>query len=346
MSSDRDEVTIKDIFLKLKEWFFLLLSKWIWIVAAGLIIGILSLAYFWNQKPKYTADLSFILSNNSSGSSGLYSLANQIGLDLNSNSDAFSGDNIIAIMTSQTMVEQALLRKPPSQNEILINIFAKSQEYDKGWSKKPRTANSFPFPSDINKMTYVQDSLVRDIYNDIVQNYLTVSRPDKDISVYKVSTVSKNEIFSLYLTTYLVEVTSKFYIDTKTSIARANLNMLLHESDSIHTILRTSLSSSAQAFDYTYNLNPAFQAQRVPAQEAQLTGTALGTAYSEVLRNLELAKISLLKETPLYQILDQPHLPLLAEKTGRLFALVVGGLAGGFFMILFFILKSLVASSK
>ncbi|HEY2728247.1 MAG TPA: hypothetical protein VGI61_13815, partial [Parafilimonas sp.] len=212
---------------------------------------------------------------------------------------------------------------------------------DEDWNQKPHTKGSFPFPDDIDKMNYVQDSLFRDIYNNIEENYLTVVKPDKDLSIYKVSTISKDEIFSLYLTKYLVEATSKFYIETKTSVARSNLNMIQHEADSIHSLLKGSIALSAQVYDYTFNLNPALGAQRVPAQEAQVNASALGNAYGEVLKNLELAKISLEKDTPLYQIIDKPQLPLIAEKTGRLFALIVGGFVGVFLMMLFLIIKNI-----
>lgn len=344
MSSGK-EVTIKDIYFKLKDWFSYLLSKWIWIVAAGIICGIIGIIYAWVEKPKYTAELTFILSNNSSSTSTLYGLASEFGIDLSSSSDVFSDNNIVSLMTSQTMVQKALLQKPPNTNETLLNMYVKDEQLDEGWNKKDHTKGSYPFPNDTSKMNYVQDSLFRDVYKKIEDSYLSVVRPDKDLSIYKVITTSEDEIFSLYLTKYLVEATSKFYIDTKTSVARNNLNMIQHEADSIHDLLNGSIASTAHVYDYTYNLNPALQAQRIPAQEAQLNATALGNAYGEVLKDLEIAKISLQKETPLYQIVDAPEFPLIADKTGRLIGLIVGGFAGGFLMVLFLILKKLLSES-
>jgi uncharacterized protein involved in exopolysaccharide biosynthesis len=52
----------------------------------------------------------------------------------------------------------------------------------------------------------------------------------------------------------------------------------------------------------------------------------LGSAYGEVVKNLELAKITLQKETPLYQIIDEPFLPLSKTKPGKLKSMIVAGL--------------------
>jgi capsule polysaccharide export protein KpsE/RkpR len=182
------------------------------------------------------------------------------------------------------------------------------------------------------------------MYKNVKDNLLTVSRPDKNLSIYVVSTTSKNEILAYYLTKYLVEVTSKFYIDTKTSVAKNNLVMLQHEADSLGRILSGSIASTARVYDNTFNLNSALQAQRAPAQEGQLRVGALGTAYGEVIKNLELAKITLQKETPLYQVIDQPHLPLEAEKPGKLMSLFIGGFIGGFLALIFFLCKKILSS--
>jgi uncharacterized protein involved in exopolysaccharide biosynthesis len=70
--------------------------------------------------------------------------------------------------------------------------------------------------------------------------------------------------------------------------------------------------------------------QRSGAQQSQARAAALGQAYGQVLQNLELAKITLLKETPLYQVIDEPTLPLEADKPGRLTSIIIGGFFAGF----------------
>src|SRR5215216_164230 len=112
MANFKDEITLKDIVQTLKEWFRYLVSKWVWLLLAGIICGGIAVIYVWMSKPKYNASLSFILSNNTQSSGGLYGLANQFGIDLSGGgTDAFSGDNIISLMNSRIMVQKALLQK-------------------------------------------------------------------------------------------------------------------------------------------------------------------------------------------------------------------------------------------
>ena len=59
--------------------------------------------------------------------------------------------------------------------------------------------------------------------------------------------------------------------------------------------------------------------------------TVLGTAYGELLKNLELAKYSLLKEIPYIQIIDIPHYPL-DKKTYPWYIYVPLAMIGTFFL--------------
>jgi hypothetical protein len=252
-------------------------------------------------------------------------------LNLGSNSDnVFSGDNIITLMQSRRMVQQALFLPIPDSNQTLLNAFIKHNKLDEGWAQNEKLKNAYPFPSTPEELTLVQDSLFRTIYSSILKNMLNVFKPDKDQNIYAVVTTSENQMFSYYLTKYLVNVTSAFYIDTKTSVAKKNLVMLQKEADSLRSVLGGAITSAGVQTDLTFNLNPAFQVQRSSAQESQARAAALGQAYGQVLQNLEIAKITLQKETPLYQIIDEPTLPLDVNKPGKLTSLLIGGFLAGF----------------
>ena len=235
------------------------------------------------------------------------------------------------------MVQQALFKKPQNSNESLLNIYIRSEKINEGWQKNERTKNAYPYPNDALNMTLIQDSLLRNIYNKLQNDVLDVSKPDNGESIYEVTTTSTNDTLSYYLTKYLVDVTSSFYIETKTSIAKQNLDMLLKEADSLRHVLGGAITSAGSQTDYTFNLNPAYQVQRSGVQQSQATASALGQAYGQVLQNLELAKITLQKETPLYQIIDEPTLPLTMDKPGKLISLIIGGFLCGFLVCCFLI---------
>lgn len=330
---DVDVVTVKGTFLKAKNYFFYFLSKWLLILlfcVAGAAIGLYIAC---NTKPTYTATLNFVLSTGSK-TSNISGIASQLGIDVGGtqNNDVFSGDNILVLFKSKKLIKKVLFKKPPQSNELLANIIARELKLDKQWLKKERTKKLFPFPEN-GELSPVQDSLLREVYNIIVNKQLAVTRRDAKLSIYTVSTVSTNEVFACYLTRYLMDETAEFYIDTKTSTAKQTLRLLQKEADSLRGLLNGSIVNTASEVDRTFALNPAMQVQRAPAQSGQVKTTVLVATYTEIVKNLELAKINLQKENPLYQIIDAPEMPLVVERSSKLLALVIGGFIGGFTII-------------
>ncbi len=327
---DKESITFRDIITEVIYLIKYLISKWLVIVILGVIGASIGLIYAINSTPKYSATLNFVLSSSTSSGSNLLGLANQFGINLdNGSQNVFSGDNIIALMKSRRMVQQSMFLKPENSNKTLLDIYIRENKLNEGWQESDRTKNVYPFPDDASKMTPIQDSLFRIIYNTVQQDLLDVSKPDENESIYEVTTTSTNDTFSYYLTRYLAVQTSAFYIDTKTSSAKQNLDMLNREADSLRNILGGTITAAGSQTDRTFNLNPAYQVRRSPAQQSQVSASALGQAYGQVLQNLELAKIALQKETPLYQIIDEPTLPLNIEKPSKSICAFVGGFLGG-----------------
>jgi uncharacterized protein involved in exopolysaccharide biosynthesis len=62
---------------------------------------------------------------------------------------------------------------------------------------------------------------------------------------------------------------------------------------------------------------------------------------TQLVGNLELAKVTLRKETPLVQIIDKPIYPLEKEKVSKLKSLILGGFLAGFLTLLYLVFGSL-----
>ena len=65
----------------------------------------------------------------------------------------------------------------------------------------------------------------------------------------------------------------------------------------------------------------------------------LGTLYGELVKNLEFAKLTLMREEPLVQIIDQPILPLPITRLGKLKAMLIGGFLFGFLFLLYLLIR-------
>jgi uncharacterized protein involved in exopolysaccharide biosynthesis len=90
----------------------------------------------------------------------------------------------------------------------------------------------------------------------------------------------------------------------------------------------------ATANDNTFNLNPALNVRRVPSARKQVDVQANTAILTELVKQTELAKVTVRSETPLIQVLDRPILPLKKEQFGKKNGLVLGGFLAGFLTVL------------
>ena len=93
--------------------------------------------------------------------------------------------------------------------------------------------------------------------------------------------------------------------------------------------------------DNTFNLNPALNVRRAPSARRQVDVQANTAILTELVKQSELAKVTLRKETPLIQVIDRPILPLKNDKLGKAKALIFGGLLAGFLVALWLLFKKM-----
>lgn len=345
-----DEISLRDIILKVRKWIVYILGSWKIIVLFGLIGGSIGLYRAWTSKPRYKATFSFVLEDEKSGGmGGALGLASQFGLDLGSVSGggAFSGDNLLELIRSRSIVQKALLSAVTIDNkqQSLLEYYISINKLRKAWSEKPELASlNYPINSDISKFTRIQDSVMMVIHQTIVNNFLTVAKVDKKLTILKVEVETTDENFAKFFTEALVNEVSKFYIDTKTRKSAANVAILQFQVDSVKRQLNSAISGVAQSNDATPNLNAARQVLRTSSQQRQVDVQANTAILTELVKNLELSKLSLRRETPLIQIIDKPILPLPVERTSKLKSLIVGGFLGGFLVVLFLISRKFIKS--
>lgn len=62
---------------------------------------------------------------------------------------------------------------------------------------------------------------------------------------------------------------------------------------------------------------------------------------TELVKQAELANVTLRKETPLIQVIDRPILPLPKEQLGKAKRILLGGIVAGFFTVLGLIIRKI-----
>jgi hypothetical protein len=342
---ENDEITLKELLLKAKEWYTFLLSKWKTIVLAGIIGALLGLGYSFYKKPIYTASLTYAVEDGkaSGGLGGALGLASSFGLDLGGSSGgAFSGSNLMELFKSRAMVEQTLLA-PVTQNNKTISLaemYIQDKKWREKWEEKPALKTITFLPNiDRAKFTRVQDSIFGLIYKELSTESLTVEQKDKKVAIGTITMRCTNEYFAQQFNLALTQTVIDFYVDTKSKRAKENMDILVRQTDSIRGELNGAITGVAVANDNTFGLNPALNVKRVPSARRQVDVQANTAILTEIVKQAELAKVTLRKETPLIQIIDQPILPLPKEKFGKAKGILLGGILAGFLTILGLIVR-------
>ena len=348
METQNDEITLKELLEKAKEWYSYLLSQWKIIVLAGVVGAALGLTYSFIKKPVYTATLSFALEDEKGGGmSGALGLASSLGLDLGGGSGggAFSGANLTELFKSRSMVEQTLMQPVQAGTDTisLAEMYIRTQEWREKWQEKPKLKGiQFPPLTKRKYFTREHDSIMGKMYEDLSKTSLTVAQKDKKISIISIDVKSENEWFAKAFSETLAKQVSEFYVATKSKKARMNMAILQHQTDSIRAELNGAITGVAIANDNTFMLNPALNVNRAPSAKRQVDVQANTAILTELVKQTELAKVTLRKETPLIQVIDRPILPLPKENFGKAKGLVVGGFLSSFILILFLLVKRII----
>ena len=345
---NNDEISLKELIVKIKEWLTFFKSKLKAILIVGTIGALIGLTIALFEKPTYQAVLTFAMEEDkgsgSGGLSGALGLASSFGIDLGGGGGgggAFAASNLAELMKSRLLVEKVLLepiiinRKTISLAEYYIQI----NELREGWDKKPSLKNIQFLPNaDRSNFTLQQDSILQKIHASLIaKEHLNIMQKDKKVTILSIEVISENELFSKIFCESIAKETSDFYIETKSKKAKINVNVLQRQADSVRNALNGAITGMANETDNVYNLNPAFNIKGAPSKSKQIDVQANTAVLTNLVVQLELAKITLRKETPLIQLIDRPILPLAKAKLGKLKSIILGGFLTGFLYILYLI---------
>jgi hypothetical protein len=324
--ADKKTIVLGDVIESVKRFFSYLRSQFVLIALCGLVGLVLPLIYRALQKPAYAASTTFILEEKSATGGGLAGIASQVGLDLGSlgsGSSLFTGDNILDIIKSRVIIEKVLLTSiSGNSGKTLADLYLEFS----GMGEKLPAPVSFAIPSVAH--TVYQDSVLYVMYDQIAKKNVSVDRLNKKGSIFKIITVSQNQVFSKNFAERLLKETTTYYVNVKTSTAAANVKRLQARGDSLLRVLNAK-SYNAASFQIL-DPNVAFKSMSVPAEVSSRDKSIVFSIYAEVTKNLEMSRIALVSQTPVIQLLDVPKYPLMDDRKSYLFLGLVGFIAGIF----------------
>lgn len=310
------------------------------IIAACTCLG---LAYALLKPIKYTARSSFVVEDSKSlGGSGLMgALSGQFGSEiinmLGGGSNLLSGENIIELSKSRNLIRKTLLTQYDSSNYSLADKYAETLKLKDKWKRSRKVGTWIAFSTDKKQFTRTEDSLLNKLIDRIIKKDIRVFKPDRRLSLFEINITMRDDQLASLFCQRLLAKTSDLYIEAKTKRIRGNIARLQNLADSLQRYanqkIKTSITSEFQLLD----INPQYLNESVNSRINEREQILSSTIYAEILKNLEINKVSLLQETPTIQLVDTPILPLPDNEIEWYEGLLAGLLAGVLINIFFFV---------
>ena len=348
---EKKSVELNDIGKLFKNIYKLLLSKWIIIIIVGLCGGILGFGFAQFQKPIYISKYSFILNENDGNASlNLSSLAGLAGIaGLAGGSNNVNEDKLLYLANSRQIIGNTLVEKATINGEekLMVNHFIDIYKLAKGF-KSDTSLETFNYfvHADLDKFTYQENKVLDLIIKNIVEGkQLFIDTKKKTGIVIQSAGIiamefkSINEEFSKYFIENLYRNLSDYYTNRTIQRQFKNYSLIKQRADSIKMVLFEKENYGASIFDR--NIKVVRMLGKVDLERTKRDIQMLSLMYAEVLKNMEIAKFTLDNQTPFFQTVDKPTLPLEKKKVSRLFSAVVGSIIFGIVFCIYLISKNL-----
>lgn len=352
MKENEDEISLVDVYVKLKRTYDFLWSKKLSIFVAGILGAAVGLGYATLKPVEYESKLTFIVdqSGGNKGLSALSGIASSFGLGgIGGEAGLYENQaNLMNYLKSRSVIEESYLATIPGTKITFAEKFALEYGWLEDWSES-QIHNKIQFSKGRSRdqFSLQEDSVLFEIYKfTLEEGLLSVTVPDDEGSILAINYKTLDDTLSRYFPETLLSIVSKNYIETKTKQARENVDLLQRQTDSVRSGLNESLLKSASSTDQVFGLNPALNVKRVPATKEQIDVQASSVLLGELIKNLELAKVQLKDKTPLIEVIDPPIFPLEKIKKSKLISLVTFGLALAILQIISIILKNMLVGIK
>jgi uncharacterized protein involved in exopolysaccharide biosynthesis len=338
----QDEISLKELILKAKDWISYLWGyKWR-IIIAGIIGGALGFGYAkYFTKPTYTSSVSFTLEQKNGSGGALGGLASSLGLGdipTSSSSGMFGGENVLYLMKSNRIIHQSLKEPQEDLNgDNLLNAYL-NNHFEKGLKEKK--IKSYPKVLDSIVFNRKQDSLLLVITKNIREKQIVAERLDKKTTIINLDVKDVNEQWAYLFSKALVKNAIDLYLEIKIGKLLRAEEELTNKRDSIRGLLDGSITTLA--FETDLNSHTPLMRYKTNQVKKQIDVEVLKSMYANVIQNLEVTKIQRAQEEPIIEIIDEPILPLKMNQFSAMKGIILWGIFTGFLSTVFLIMKSIL----
>ena len=337
---DNKEIELRDIIITLKEIKQELISRSFKI---GLFVFVFTLtAFLFNisQESRYKAELSFVVEDKQKSTplSSVSGLASQFGFDFFSSSNStFSQANIMELLKSRGVISKTLLR--PNNNDLFIHKYISMYNLDSDW-KNNKDLDGISFK---NNIEVKHDSVITMVWEKIIEDDISVEIRNDETDIIYLSFKSLDERFAKLFSENLIDEMSSMYIEYQTKQSTNTIDFLQNRADSVFNELEKAEEEFARVKDINQRIIKA--SGRLKELQLMRNVEVLNTMYLELVKNIEVSKLTLLNQTPIIQVIDRPTLPLEDTKLSPVLVFVISFVLSFLISVFYFVFRKMIADS-
>lgn len=342
INTDGNEITLKEIFLKIHEYFFEVLRNW-WLI--GLFV-LPFLAFFlfktFSHTPLYKADVRFVMEGQSGG--GLSALGGLLGsFGINRGGGSTNPYKIIEVAKSKRIIGEVLFTESADNGEFLSNNIIDLYELSEEWAESSPEMKGLKFSEkDINAFAKNERKAFLSLFvktigkEDDREEALLKINFNEETGIFSIKGATVNEAMTLDLVNNLYDRTKVYFQEQVEEEQVKSRNILKEKADSIKTLLESKLFAKARFQDSSKGLVSRESEITIDKFNAEIQSLSL--AWAEIQKTLEIADYELQNTKPLFSIIDQPYSPLKPTEESLIIniilAILMGGATGFIFVVL------------
>ncbi|MFN4145572.1 MAG: hypothetical protein ACK4GN_07095 [Runella sp.] len=331
----QDSVTLtpKLIFQKIIAAKNLIFKNW-WLVLLLTGIGT-AIGYYVdlkkNKRTQYVSKVVFSVSGAAGGQETMGGFGSLLGMAAPSgDAGLFRGENLFYVIKTRPVLERTLLSTVKLSNgkkELFVNYYL-----DSTYIRKDEWEDFLPEWMDIRITHNNRDSMSkmeRQVFDAVLvkvrDKEITVGQPNLRTAFYELTVSMENEMVSKVFSEQLLKVIEQVYRENQTKKSLEMKALLKRRVDSLAAVLNRTENRLAR----TTVVNTEAVDPTAKVEEGRLTRntTFVSSLYLEASRNLENLQMSIIKEAPLFTIIEPPVLPLdtkLLSRENTKFGAVIG----------------------
>lgn len=322
---ESDEITLKDIVLKIKQWFSILWPYRVRVISLSLVIGLSAALYTkFIAKPTYSASYQLFFEEDGGSMSSAMRLASNFGLSMGGGS-ATSSITVQEYLTSRDNISKAMTTAS-GQGVMAERYYAYALYADQEFNEV--------FYANFGKNQRYTDSILSEITLELNEGFISATL-DEQSGTVNFAINGYDEAFVYDLSKALISNTEDAFLDWKKKKGQSAIEGFQGKVDSLELAIDATLRRLGEYEDQNNSL--VSSVDKMKRMRLTIDMEALKVAYGEYIKGLEMSKAELMNLEPPFKYFDVPTYPLYKQKGSAAKAGIFGAVITGFLLVLFFI---------